>query len=375
MNKGSLKVGAGIGLLLLALAGCGNIDQIKKDNSSEVTPNDATITTGRVNNNVYQALMEKGKYQTSAARGLSASRMNSNYNLSNFEEGLTDLSQSPFSVDQYYFQEGQELTTETLKRWLGRKSADNPKGLNPKADGDSDDQQLASPIIFQQLEEYDFIDKNTQKLAGMSIGIALNKVYYVGNKSVEIDDEKLVETGKEVAEKVIKRIRNMKGLNDIPIMVALFEQAPADNLAGGHYFAKATSKAGKESLSKWETINENYVSLPVIKDEKNEATKDGLSTRFNEFKNNVQGFFPNLSGITGIAFYKEEALQKLTIQIETKYYSKSEITSFTQYVGKMAEESFNFKAEVEIQIGAIEGPQAFLAKDASEDSFTAHIFN
>src|SRR5699024_10434496 len=117
-----------------------------------------------------------------------------------------EISQSQFSVDQYYFQEGQKLPLETVKAWLGRKSDSNPKGLNPAA-GDSEEEQLANPIIFQQVAEYDFIDKDSQKLGGISLGIALNKVYYVGDQSTEIDQETMIQKGKETASELIKQIR------------------------------------------------------------------------------------------------------------------------------------------------------------------------
>ncbi len=361
--------------LLTVMTACGNIKSVSKSTDQKVVNSNKSITTGRVTTGVYQSLMEDGKYQTSVARGLSASRLNSNYNLTNFENGLTKISQEAFSVDQYYFREGQKISYETLQKWLSRKSATIAEGLNPEISADTEDQQKANPIIFQQLEEYDFINKDSQKLAGVSLGIALNKVYYTTNSSVEIDEQTMQAKGKEVAAEIIARVRKIDGMKDIPITIALFEQAEKEDLAGGHYFAKATSKAGSSKISKWQTVSENYVSLPVINDETNEATADGISSSFTSFKSSIQGFFPNLSGVTGIAYYQGSDLQKLTIKIETNYYSKTEITSFTQYVGKTAESAFNTKGEIEIQISSLEGEQAFLTKKSGEDTMTSHIFN
>ena len=42
------------------------------------------ITTGRVDNSVYQAVTTDGKYQPSAARGLNAEQMNSGFNQNQF---------------------------------------------------------------------------------------------------------------------------------------------------------------------------------------------------------------------------------------------------------------------------------------------------
>lgn len=351
----------------LLVTACGNLEK----GSSKVDPqqvnSNATITTGRVDNTVYQALMENGKYLTSVTRGLSASRLNSNYNLTNYENGLLTLSHDSFSADKYYFQEGQKIPLEDLKNWLGRKNAGNEAGLNPEDEN--------SPIIFQQLLEHDFINRETQQLDGISLGIALNKVYYTSDGATEIDQATMESEGKRIANEILARTRQIEGLKDIPIEIGLFEQAPKDDLVGGHYFAKGSSTKGSTSIDKWTDYSEEYVSLPVAEGVENAASKDGINTKFVDFKNTVQSFFPNLSGVVGTAYYKENVLQSITIKIETKYYSKTEITSFTQYVGKTAESVFKIPASVEIQINSIEGPQAFLEKNADEDKMYAHIFN
>lgn len=375
MNKKIQKISLTLICSSALLAGCGNLQNAKTESSSNTSTNNATITTGRVNSNVYQALMENGKYQTSAARGMSASRLNSNYNLANFQKGLLNVSQDSFSVNNYYYREGQLITAETLKKWLGRKSSENPEGLNPQISSQTEEQEKANPIIFQQVEEADFINKDTQKLEGITLGIALNKIYYTTESATAIDEATMIEKGKEAANQLLAKVRDLKGAESIPITVALFEQAPEDDIAGGHYFAQATSKNGATKISNWADINESYVSLPVINNDSNLATKDDLNSKFNSFKNDIQGFFPNLSGVTGVAYYKDNELNKLTVTIQTKYYSKTEITSFTQYVGKKAESTFTEKADLEIQISSAEGPQAYLSKSSDAQSISAHIFN
>lgn len=148
---------------LLALAGCGNLDQgISNVNEGEKTSG-GSITTGRVDSSVYQAIMEDGKYQTSVARDLNASNLNSGYNQDNFENGLLRLSHKTFNVDKYYFQEGQKIPAEEIEKWLARASSENGEGLNPE----NKDQ----PIIFQQLMEQDFINEDGKTLGGSAWGL------------------------------------------------------------------------------------------------------------------------------------------------------------------------------------------------------------
>lgn len=365
-NKKILAVGL-LCFSLLAVTGCGNVDQLKHDEDQKTANKDTTAATGRVDKSSYQSIIENGKYKTSPTRGYSASRLNSNYNLNNFETGLLNLSKERFSVDRFYFQEGQKISEKNLKQWLGRKSASNPNGLNPENE--------AEPIILQQILEQDFIDMENNKLEGMSIGLALNKVYYTQDGSVDIPEEKVESEGKKMADELLVKLREIKGLAAIPITINLFEQAPREDIAGGRYIAQGISENGDTSIKDWKPINEEYVLLPIVDDEVNIATEDGLSGKFNDFRNDVQGFFPNLSGVTGVAYYKDKALQNLSIKIVTKYFGKTEITSFTQYVGKCVETIFNVPANIEVQIESIEGPQAFVEKTSGSEAVYSHVFN
>lgn len=365
-NKRLLAVGL-LCFTLWGVAGCGNVDQLKHDEDQKSTNKNTTTATGRVDKGSYQSIIENGKYKTSPTRGYSASRLNSNYNLNNFETGLLNLSKEHFSVDRFYFQEGQKISEKHLKQWLGRKSDSNPNGLNPENE--------AEPIILQQILEQDFIDVENHKLEGMSIGLALNKVYYTQDDSVEIPEEKVESEGKRIADELLAKLREIKGLAAIPITINLFEQAPREDIAGGRYIAQGISENGDTSIKDWKPINEEYILLPIVDDEVNTATEDGLSGKFNDFRNNVQGFFPNLSGVTGVAYYKDKALQTLSIKIETKYFGKTEMTSFTQYVGKSVETIFHLPANIEVQINSIEGPQAFVEKAADSDTVYSHVFD
>ncbi|MGX7351803.1 CamS family sex pheromone protein [Enterococcus canis] len=365
MTKRTYLVGLGLTAALALLGACGNLEKgINNVDPAQQNTNNQSITTGRIDNGVYQAVMKDGKYQVSKSRDLNASRMNSGYNQDNFENGLLRLSHDEFSVDKYYFQEGQYLDEETIRKWLSR-SSDDDQGLNPGK----------GPIIFQQLMEQDFLDENG-KIAGISLGFAFNSVYYDNDgKATDISRDDLMANARQTVNSVLTRVRQLDGLGKVPIVIGLFEQASKDNIVGGTYIYKAVSKDGKTTIDKFDSVKEEYASLPVINNQTNAATDDGLAGKFDTFKDSIQGFFPNLSGVTGIAYYQEGVLQNVSIVIETKYYSKTEITSFTQFVGKQVESVFNIgEPDIEVQINSIEGPQAFVAKRSGEEAVYSHIF-
>lgn len=356
-----------LGVSLLLLTSCQGQTTEKKalpsPNRKEETGK--IVSTGRVDEAEYQAVMIDGKYEISQARALSASYLNSHYNLANFESGLLTLSKENYSVDSYLFREGQLLDKQTIMNWLDRKSKDNPTGLNPESEGE--------PLVVQQILEQDYLDKKTQKLAGISLGIAVNQVDYSQDPARNIDKETALNIGKKAAQTVIDHLRQIESGANVPITVGIFEQATKDDIAGGAYLLKGMTKGSE--VTKWTEVKEEYITLPVPEGENNSATKDGISNKYRDFKEMVQGFFPNLSGFSAIAHYQDKKLDKMVIKIETKYYSETEIISFTQFVGKNLLSSLNIPGEIEVQINSIEGPQAFIVKKANENTISSHIFN
>ena len=210
----------------------------------------------------------------------------------------------------------------------------------------------------------------------MSLGFAFNSVYYSNDSETAISRDELMANARKTINAVLTRVRKMDGLKNIPIVVGIFEQASKEDINGGNYIYTAVSKDGGTTIADFKGVNESHLSLPVASDTKNTATQDGMSTKFNSFQSAVQNFFPNLVGVTGEIYYTDEQVESLTINIETKYYSKTEITSFTQYVGKQVESIFDsVSGNVEVQINSVEGPQAFVAKKSEQKEIISYIFN
>lgn len=351
----------------LLLAGCGNLQKgITTINEGETTTG-GNITTGRVDNSVYQGVITDGQYQTNAARGLTASRMNNGYNQENFENGLLRLSKEIFSVDTYYFQEGQKIEKATIEKWLGKKTEDNPLGLNQSGD---------APIIFQQLLEYDFLKEDGKTLGGLSLGFAFNSVYYGENGAVSISKEEMMETANQAVNTVLTNVRSIAGLEEIPIVIGLFQQSPKDDIAGGSYIYYTVSQNGQTTVDSFEAVNEAYVVLPVADGQTNEATDDGLDNKFKTFQTAIYNFFPDLTGVSGKAYYVDGQVQKITVSIASNYYSQTEIISFSQFVSKQVESVFaDVPGAIEVQLRSLSGQQAFVYREGSDGEVTAYQFD
>src|SRR5699024_10171673 len=139
------------------------------------------------------------------------------------------------------------------------------------------------------------------ELAGMTIGIGMNqkdyyqKEQYGATYSTTISKEKRIEEGKIAAKKVLARVRQKVG-NNVPIVIAMFAQAPNDSLVDGYLNSYTVSKRGTD-ISSWIVINIMCYVVPAIKD--NKILNDNDSTSFYNFQKEFNNFFPNNSYVKG----------------------------------------------------------------------------
>ncbi|WP_251545435.1 CamS family sex pheromone protein [Limosilactobacillus caecicola] len=357
-----------VGTLLLAtivLASCG-----KKSKGNYTTTGSTSGT--------YQGVIKNGRYRTSKARGVNVSQNNNQYNLKSFESGLTSVSKRVFSTKNYIFQEGQYLSSSTIENWLGRVSKSNPTGLNPKQGKKSN----PNPEYIQQIEEQDYMTEsgNSLKLKGMTIGIGINSEYKYQKKTdgpeytKKISDAEVQKQGKIAAQKILKRLRKKKALKNIPIVIALYKQAPDDSLVGGTFFAYSKNNGSK--ITSWTKLNYKNTVLPKASAET--STNSGSSTdndSFSNFKSQVQNFFPNLSGVTAQAQYHNGSLSGMHITITTQFYSQSEITSFTAYIARAAKRYLPHGIPIDIKIQSDSEMQAVVYRNSGSDSFQSHVFD
>lgn len=334
-------------------------------------------TTGSSAGN-YQGVIKKGRYRTSKARGVNVSQNNNQYNLKSFESGLTTVSKRVFSTKNYIFQEGQYLDTDTVTNWLGRKTKDNPEGLNPKQGKKSN----PNPEYIQQIEEQDYMTEsgNKMKLKGMTIGIGINSEYNYKKKddgpsyTKKISNAEVERQGNIAAEKVLKRLRARKDLKNIPIVIALYKQAPDDSLVGGTFFAYSNNKG--DTISEWHNLHYRNEVLPKAGGTTSENQDDSTnSSSFSNFKSQVQSFFPNLSGVTAQAQYNGSSMTGMHITITTQFYSQSEITSFTQYITRAARRYLPSGIPIDIKIQSDSNVQAVVFRNSGSDKFQSHVFD
>ncbi|WP_319995296.1 CamS family sex pheromone protein [Trichococcus shcherbakoviae] len=364
------------GAAMFLLASCGQLSETQTtENTTNTGPEKVTVQTtqNQLSTDYYPALIVDGKYQFSQNRGVSLS-LNSTANIKDFEAELLDVAKNVFPTDQYFFQEGQVIDYDTTRLWLGRYSDSNPDGLNPTDNG-STDAATREPIYLEQILEQDYMIQNENgfELAGMAIGLAMNSVDYYKVNDVPMEQaisrDKLEEQAKAYANTIITRLRQTEGLESIPIVIGIYEQSAQDSPVGGSYLFEGVSTEGT-AIGEWITRNESKVVFPL-----QSGTQTEESSNFDNFKNEVQDFFPNLNGIVGEGKYVDGQLMSLEIDITTQFYGETEIIAFTQHVTDAAGRFLPQNIPVEITIESINGIESFLTRENDSQGFSYHIFD
>lgn len=359
---------------LLLLAGCTSLPGTSSSSSSKATKK--LQTTGKVTDSMYEGVIDNGQYKTSQTRGLTTQQSNTSFDVKSLESGLLKLSKEQFPTSKYVFQEGQSLKTAQAQKWLARKSKTNTEGLNPEDNGQKDPNKR-NPIYLQQILEQDYLGEDGS-MKGMSIGLGMNQVDYYTKEQygatfeTKISKAMMTQQGKQMANKVLSRMRQKKGLSDTTIVVGLYKQAPKDSLVGGTFFAYGVSKKGSTTIDSWHELNQENQVLPVVNDEK--AINQDDATAFNSFKTQVETFFPNLSGVTAQTHYEEGVLAGMNITVNTQFYSETEIMSFTQYIATAADKYLPRNIPLDISITSAEGMQAYVGRASGSKGFTTHVF-
>ena len=362
----------------LSLTACGNLKNSNLANNAKTSSNSSpkTYQTTDTGNNGYTVLLKNGHYVTSPISGLTATDNDNSVDTRELERGLVQISKGVYSTNSYVFQEGQYISATVANQWLGRKSKSNPTGLNPKIVTKKNYQ----PIYLEEIIEQDFLtgSGSNYHIGGISIGLALNSIDYYQKKKdgpeyqAQISRTKQKQYGQAAAQKVVARLRKKKALKNVPITVGLFAKESKDSLVAGTYFLSGTAAANSSKITKWKTINTQAEVLPTVGGKKAISSSDASS--FNSFKESIQNYFPNISGVTATLRYEDGKLAQENISITTQFYGYEQIQSFTRLVLSTAKKYLAGNVPIEIKIGSVNDIQALVAKETGDSSYQVHIY-
>lgn len=390
---------------IFLLAACNNNqkdNQSDKDQSgskdSQNTNQVKQIATDKnVQGDNYRTILP---FKESQARGLLQDNMANSYNGEDFESGLLTLSKEVFPTNKYLYQDGQYLDKKTINAYLNpkytkkeidkmsekekkSKKANENLGLNPSHNGETDEEKIAeqSPAYLSNILEQDFYGNNDSKaknIKGMTIGLAMNSVYYYQKEkdgetySKKLDDKEIEKQGKQMASEMLSRLRENSDLKDIPIHFAIYKQSGQDSITPGEFIAGATADDGKTKINEWDTIKEKSALLPSSTAEDYNET---LNNNFKQFNDNLQSYFSNFTQAVGKVKFVNKKPKQLTVDLPIDYYGQAETIGITQYVTEQAEKYFDNIDEYEIRIKDGNTPRALISKSKDVKKPQVHIYH
>lgn len=390
---------------IFLLAACNNN---QKDNQSDKDQSGSkdSQNTNQVKQIATDKNVQVDNYRTilpfkeSQARGLLQDNMANSYNGEDFESGLLTLSKEVFPTNKYLYQDGQYLDKKTINAYLNpkytkkeidkmsekekkSKKANENLGLNPSHNGETDEEKIAeqSPAYLSNILEQDFYGNNDSKaknIKGMTIGLAMNSVYYYQKEkdgetySKKLDDKEIKKQGKQMASEMLSRLRENSDLKDIPIHFAIYKQSGQDSITPGEFIAGATADDGKTKINEWDTIKEKSALLPSSTAEDYNET---LNNNFKQFNDNLQSYFSNFTQAVGKVKFVNKKPKQLTVDLPIDYYGQAETIGITQYVTEQAEKYFDNIDEYEIRIKDGNTPRALISKSKDIKEPQVHIYH
>lgn len=366
-----IKIITAAALAALLLSGClpaKEEPEVVNDEQQE-TEQRVIIPNMQLSDEYYRTLLP---YKKSAARGLVVNKLNSKYNVVEAEGGLMRLSHRKFPTDDHFFQEGQYLDEKMVRAWLGHKSEDNPDGLNPPAAGTPEETRRDVPVYVAHVIEQNYLKRSSEdkiRLEGVSIGIALNSVNTTEGGG-EIPQQKIEEEGKKAAAEIVKRMRKIEGLSQVPILVGLYKQSPKNSISPGSYFAVSTAEKGRDVLSGWDAVDEEYVIFPTSS---NADKYRDVDTNFRNFKQDVDKYFTNFVNVIGTGFYQNGTIASMKIDVPIEFYGEAEVIGFTQYLAGLIKDHFP-AMRVEVSVTSVNGPVSLIVKEPGKDEPYTHIY-
>src|SRR5699024_3473882 len=301
-----------------------NDDEVVQNEDDKEQKQKSIVSSHQLSDEEYRTILP---YRPSASRGVITNQMGNRVDIDEMETGLRRLSKDYFDPEKYFFEAGQYLTSDMLYNWLdtyptNEEEADKEDklALNPPLDEENATKEdyENNPKYLTHIMEQNFLKKNdddTVELAGASLGIALKSefTFEVGGNTYhkKISKSKMMEKGKEIAQTVLKRVRNIDEMSNIPIMISLYREEAQSSPVPGNFVAKTSVEGDQASIGEWKTVAEENILFPSEEGKEKYADTQKL---VQNFSTRIEEYFPDYVGVIGEGFYIDEELQKLTLE-------------------------------------------------------------
>lgn len=324
--------------LILILTGCN-----KKEN--EILENDSL----QFSDEYYEIARP---YKKSVSNNYGISGVYNNYDLDEIEKWLMNLSTKYFSVDNSYYQSGQYLTEQDLKKLLSKEMLNNTNTI--KIDGIE-----INPTYISYIHEQNYLNSNG-KIKGISLGIVLNPYQEYVNKYgsylyKKVDEKELIKYGKEASEKLLDYLINEKKLNKNKFVIALYiESEPNSSLPGSFKYVGITSR----NVINFKPVNYKY---EYIKSDYVMSKNTDLYNVLLSVEKKIKDVLDN-SYLSGTILYVDEQASTIEVNINSNYISRSDLLIVSQILNNEINSSLPNYLNIKVYIKENDKIKAFSNK-------------
>ncbi|WP_345739439.1 CamS family sex pheromone protein [Virgibacillus salarius] len=212
--------------VLLFVTSCApdvNEEEVVQNDESDSKQETAIVPSYQLSEENYKMILP---FEPGKARGVIVGQVANRLDIDEMEEGLRRQSKEVYDPKKYLFQEGQYIDEDTVLKWIDKLNP--PKKEKAKKKYFEDNPRYLSHIL-----EQNYLVKKEDKsveLAGISLGIAMKSVYRFQTEPggpyyyESISESEMLKEGNKIAQKVIKSIREIEGLEKVPVMMALYRE-------------------------------------------------------------------------------------------------------------------------------------------------------
>ncbi|HAX72788.1 MAG TPA: CamS family sex pheromone protein [Firmicutes bacterium] len=378
-------------LCSLMLVGCTEppVPSVSDEDLSQLTPTQQELSN-QYTTDYYRTIIP---YESSAIRGLVYKYMSNRYDIEEFENALMRHSQSYYSPDEVFFQEGKLLSRDLVISLLASKKTEAELGtlqeqdetyvdygLNPTTDEVLEINGVTvNPVYLAYLLEQDYVTivNDGVEVQGISIGLALNPYQTYVNEinveqTVQMDEEQLIEEGKKIAQQLIDILRTQDGFENMEIMIGLYVLKEDSSVVPGNMVAKTHLSSSTDKIKNWTSIDEKYYLLP---DQSVQSVDFQILDQFNQFKDEIKQYYPHYYGVIGVAQYIDKSLNKLEITVNIDFYGLAEKLSFHQLLSKLIEDNFTNQYEITVVVRSTQEVFGLLHRGVNENDITLKLIN
>ncbi len=334
-------------LVILVLAGCRT--QVKED---------LNINYSIKYNDAYYKIYVPYKKGISNDYMINSSVVD--FDVETIEKELIRVATNVFDIDKYYYQEGQYLTIDHLKKLL------DDKHLNKVEEREIDGHKI-KPNVICGIYEKNFLDSDGN-IKGMALGLVLNRyhAYDKNNNYVTLSEADVIDLAKKASLNLVEYIRDEFDLPDITIVVALYVESSPESNTSGNYLYYGIDDGNKLDFNYIDQKNFYMNTSNVQKLDMNNYTNfEKITKSIHEYDQNIY--------VSGLGHYTGNNLVNLEITVTKSYYSYGDLLYISQLLSEKIMEYFD-NTKVVVEIKAMNDIKSYIVKEANETSADIFIY-